>query len=270
MANQALETQLIFQTAIGNQKPHTMRGISDSACPFCDRNLLPPIIKEDGDILLIPNKYPILRGSSPLVLIETKDCDSELSLYPEDRLLRVFRMALDTWEEMMADPQYASVLFLKNHGPFSGGSLRHPHMQIIGLADVDYRLNVREENFLGPVIYRDDAVELNISARPLVGFTEFNGILRDKKGLRDFCLLIQQAVRFVLRYLQGGRFNSYNLFFYRLAGVSYCKIVPRGVTTPLFIGYSIPQVGDNLPALVKDFQTRFFSDQSQIKIRGDL
>ncbi|MEL7624438.1 MAG: DUF4931 domain-containing protein [Clostridiales bacterium] len=258
--NQTTVTQLIFQTAIGKQKPQTLRS-QETPCPFCDRSQLPDVLKEDGDILLVPNKYPILQGSSPLVLIETADCESELSQYEEDHLLRVFRMAFETWEEMMADPAYKSVLFLKNHGPLSGGSLRHPHMQLIGLRDVDYRHNIRHEDYYGPVIYHSPGTELNVSDHPRIGFTEFNAVLTDDKGFKDFCLLIQKAVQYVLRYHQGGRITSYNLFFYRLDGITYCKIMPRYVTTPLFMGYSIPQVVDNLEAIVEDFQKHYFPGQ---------
>ena len=253
----AEETQLIFQTSIGSQKPHTLRS-SDTPCPFCDRSQLPAIYKEDGDILLVPNKYPILKGSTPLVLIETSQCDSELSLYDDQRLLRVFRMAFDSWDEMSADPAYRSVLFLKNHGPLSGGSLRHPHMQLIGLPAVDYHRNIRHQDFYGPVIYARPGVELNISDHPRIGFAEFNVVLKSPQGWETMCRLIQKAVQYVLTYHHGGKVTSYNLFFYHLDGISYCKIIPRFITTPLFIGYSIPQVSDNLQAMVEDFQKHYF------------
>jgi ATP adenylyltransferase/5',5'''-P-1,P-4-tetraphosphate phosphorylase II len=255
---QTTETQLIFQTAVSRQKPHTLRS-QETPCPFCDRSQLPPVLKEDGDILLVPNKYPILKDSRPLVLIETADCDSELSQYDEDRLLRVFRMGFEAWEDMMTDPTVQSVVFFKNHGPLSGGSLRHPHMQLIGLRDVDYRQNICRQDFYGPVVCRSPGTELNISDHPRIGFTEFNAVLTGAEGFRDFCLLIQKTVQYVLRYHQGGRIGSYNLFFYRLEGVTYCKIMPRYVTTPLFMGYSIPQVADDLEAIAEDFQKRFFS-----------
>lgn len=252
------ETQLIFQTSIGSQKPHTLRS-GDSPCPFCDRSQLPAILKEDGDILLVPNKYPILKGSAPFVLIETSECDSELSQYDEDRLLRVFRMAFETWDEMSADPAYRSVLFLKNHGPLSGGSLRHPHMQLIGLPTVDYRRNIQHQDFTGPLIHSLPGAELNLSDHPRIGFAEFNVILKSPGGWKDMCRLIQTAVRYVLTYHHGGKVTSYNLFFYRLDAMTYCKVIPRFVTTPLYIGYSIPQVSDNLRAIVEDARKHYFA-----------
>ena len=254
------ESQLVFQTAISSQKPQTLRS-ADAPCPFCDRSQLPAILKEDGDILLVPNKYPILKGSTPLVLIETSQCDSELSLYDEDRLLRVFRMAFAAWEELSRDPAYRSVLFLKNHGPLSGGSLRHPHMQLIGLPTVDYRRNIRHQFFYGPIIYQEPGVELNISDHPRIGFAEFNVVLKASAAWETMCRLIQKAVQYVLTYHHNGKVTSYNLFFYQLDGLTYCKIIPRFITTPLFIGFSIPQVSDNLQAIVEDFQTHYFAGQ---------
>jgi len=251
--------QLIFRAAIGKQKPFTMRAQGPApACPFCDRSQLPPIIREDGDILLVPNKYPILLGSDPFVLIETCECDSELSLYTEDRLLRVFRMGFGAWREMTASGAYRSVLFIKNHGPLSGGSLRHPHMQLIGLHDIDYRIHIRHEDFYGPVICREDGVQLNVSDHPRVGFAEFNIVLTDEKAFGLFCSFIQKAVRYTLGEYHDGGISSYNLFFYAMDGITYCKVMPRGATTPIYMGYAIPQVSDDLESVAAACRALYF------------
>ena len=252
--------RIIFQSAIGRQKPNTIRDdeLAD-ACPFCDLSQLPPVIRRDGDIILVRNKYPILKNSDPYVLIETRECASELSLYPADKILRVFRMAFDFWNEMLDSGSYRSIMFIKNHGPFSGGSLRHPHTQLIGLYDINCEIHLREESFYGPVIYRQPGIELNISDSPRVGFVEFNILLTDAKAFDAFCLAIQKAVRFVLREFQGGRINSYNLFFHRFGDLTACTIMPRGATTPIFLGYSIPQVADNLDEIARTFRKAYFS-----------
>ncbi|MCL2165934.1 MAG: DUF4931 domain-containing protein [Clostridiales bacterium] len=246
--------QLVFQSAIARQKPFTIRDGDTSACPFCDHSLLPPIKKRDGDILLVPNKYPILKSSDPYVLIETADCDSELSLYSENRLYRVFRMGFDFWKEMTSSGAYRSVMFMKNHGPLSGGSLRHPHMQLIGLYNVDCQAHIRREYFFGPVICRAPGLELNLSDHPRVGFAEFNLVLTEDGAFEPFCRLLQETVQYVLRQFHQGGVDSYNLFFYQLEGVTFCKVMPRVVTTPIFIGYSVPQVTDSPEAVVEDMQ----------------
>jgi len=252
--------QLTYQSAIGSGKPFTIRAQENPApCPFCDHSQLPPVIRQDGDVLLVPNKYPILKGSDPFVLIETGECESELSLYPEERLLRVMGMGFALWREMTSSGSYRSVLFLKNHGPFSGGSIRHPHMQILGFKDVDCYTHVRRASFFGPVIHQAPGVELNVSDHPRVGFVEFNVILSEEDAFNSFCTLIQKAVQYILGYFHNGGVDSYNLFFYPCDGMTCCKIMPRTATTPIFVGYSIPQVTDGLAGVVEDFQERFFS-----------
>ncbi|MCL1848749.1 MAG: DUF4931 domain-containing protein [Clostridiales bacterium] len=267
---------LTYQASIGKDKPITLGAQHGHAvCPFCDRSQLPPVLKQDGDVLLVPNKYPILKGSSPYVLIETSECESELSLYPIDRLVRVLRMGVSHWLDMAASGEYRSVIFIKNHGPFSGGSLRHPHMQIIGFQDVDCYTHVRRDALHGPVIHQAHGVELNVSDRPQVGFVEFNTILSGGAGLIHagdnemgadapeafsyFCLLIQKAVQYLLQYFHNGSIDSYNLFFYAFDGDLYCKAMPRTATTPIFVGYTIPQVTDSLDEIMEDFRERLFS-----------
>ena len=246
---------LVYQSSIGDQKPITLRTQGHaSACPFCDHSQLPAILRQDGDILLVPNKYPVLQGSDPYVLIETSLCDTELSLYADEHLLRVFQMAFDLWRDMLANPAYRSVLFMKNHGPFSGGSLRHPHMQLIGLYHVDAQVHISKADFLGPVIQKEPGVELTISDRPRVGYAEFNVILKDEDAFPAFCRLIQKTVRYVLQHYHEGHVDSYNLFFYALDGLTYCKVMPRLATTPIYIGYTISQVTDNLSSIVEDFR----------------
>ena len=253
--------QLVFQSSIGRQKPNTVRPDEPAdLCPFCDRSLLPPIIKEDGDILLVPNKYPILQNSDPFVIIETAECESELSLYDEGRLLRVFRMAFDAWRGMLNDKRYRSVMFLKNHGPLSGGSLRHPHMQLIGLHDVDFRLLLNDRIFYGPVIHAVSGAQLNISDSPRIGFVEFNAILTDQQSFDAFCLMIQKAVQYILRDFHNGQIASYNLFFYDMSGAVFCKVMPRYATTPVFMGYGIPQVVDNLDVIAEECRKHCFSE----------
>ena len=259
--------QLVFQTGVSRHKPFTINA-QDSACPFCDRSQLPPLIKEDGDILLVPNKYPILKNTTPLVLIETADCQSELSLYPRERLLRVFRMGFESWREMLADSRFRSVLFLKNHGPLSGGSLRHPHMQLIGLWDVDYQPNISLRDFSGPIIHEETGVRLTLSGEPRIGYTEFNLILADSGAFDAFCILVQKTVQYLLWRFHDGRTTSYNLFFYALGGAVYCKVMPRYATTPVFIGYAIPQVTDNLEAVAEDFRQNCFSPEWESHLVG--
>ena len=57
------------------------------------------------------------------------------------------RFALGCWQQMIDSQQYRSVLMYKNKGPLSGGSLVHPHMQIVGLEQEDGYAALTSANF---------------------------------------------------------------------------------------------------------------------------
>ena len=59
----ARQTHLVFDTKIGGTKPVTVVD-KGHKCPFCARDELEGIIAEDGPILLIANKYPVLQTPS--------------------------------------------------------------------------------------------------------------------------------------------------------------------------------------------------------------
>jgi ATP adenylyltransferase/5',5'''-P-1,P-4-tetraphosphate phosphorylase II len=250
-------THLYFQTRVSQDKPMTVNQSKDP-CPFCDRARLRDILLEDGPIILLKNKYPVLADTEPLVLIETDDCSGEFSEYSPEHLLKVMDIAVSQWLMMVKDPRFASVLFLKNHGPLSGGTIRHPHMQIIGLEKIDCCRHIRPSHFQGLRIHSENQVELNLSAHPLVGFYEFNLRTQALESLPTLALLIQKTVHFLLNAFRNKSCNSYNIFFYYIDGAVYCKIIPRYVVTPVFMGYLIPQIPDNLQEILEDFQTRYF------------
>lgn len=235
-------SHLVFNVTIGKQKPENI--INRTAyCPFCHREALEDIIEQRGPIWLIKNKYPVLEATLQTVLIETEDCNSELSLYPKDHLYSVIRFGVEKWLEMTASGQFASVLFYKNHGPCSGGTIRHPHMQIVGLENVNYLEHVQAEHFIGQLIDTCKSVEFNLSTQPRVGFFEFNVLLGDLADLDCMADYIQIAAHYILHSFHRAC-KSYNLFFYHYAGKIIVKIIPRFVSSPLFIGYSIPQIAN--------------------------
>ncbi|WP_162912228.1 DUF4931 domain-containing protein [Staphylococcus sp. EZ-P03] len=85
-------------------------------------------------------------------------------------------------------------------------------------------------------------LELNISKQPIVGFTEFNIILKNNKYKNYFFDNIKSLVRYVLLEFYNGGVNSYNLFLYFKDESMFCKIIPRFITSPYFIGYKLAQV----------------------------
>jgi len=250
-------THLMFHTEIGRQKPNSIRN-KEQSCPFCEREKLIDIIAVDGSIIFLKNKYPVLENTYQTVLIETDDCHGELSIYPEEHLIKLIRLGLTHWLSMIESGKYKSVLFFKNHGPLSGGSIAHPHMQIIGLHDIDYREKVQAIDFEGLVIQEKNGTVFSISTKPRVGFYEFNVKLGKIEDIYSFAKYIQTAAHYLLNNFPFPC-SSYNLFFYQLDGAIYAKIIPRFVTTPIFIGYLIPQVPNNIEWMRNDVKEKYFS-----------
>ena len=166
-------THLFFNTSIGVQKPESIRNKNQS-CPFCAREELTGIIDEDGPILLLKNKFPVLENAFQTVLVETDVCEEEFSQYSKEHLNRLLDFAIRHWIRMEESREYRSVVMFKNHGPLSGGTIAHSHMHIVGLYDLDYHEKICETDFAGVTIHELDGVQFNLSNRPKVGFYEFN------------------------------------------------------------------------------------------------
>lgn len=139
---------LVFDVQQASGKPDDNRR-PGTACPFCDTEELANIIRRDGDCIWLENKFKTLRATRQTVLIESADHDADLVTYAPDELHHVMRFALGCWQQMIDSQQYRSVLMYKNKGPLSGGSLVHPHMQIVGLEQEDGYASLTSANFEG-------------------------------------------------------------------------------------------------------------------------
>lgn len=248
----SLEPILKFNTSIARGKPNSVH--HNHACPFCEVDQLRGIKDIQEPLILLENKYPVIEDSYPLLIIETDQCESDLSEYTEEHLLKLMSFGVTHWLEMEKDPAYQSVIFYKNHGPLSGGTIRHPHMQIIGLKNVDYHETLDASYFEGTVINETSDVVFNLSTQPMIGFTEFNIIMSDDlSGIELFSKFIQQAVKYLLNDFYA-KVSSYNLFFYHWNHQIIAKVVPRFPTSPLFVGFRMRQVSNNLEHIVKDMR----------------
>ena len=119
----------------------------------------------------------------------------------------------------------------------SGGSIRHPHSQIIGLEDYDYHEDITAQNMEGWLLYEDQDVRITLSTHPIIGFFEYNIRFKPDAPVRSVALRLQQVLRYVLRSIANYS-QSYNYFVYNLEdGYDYIKVVARYVTTPLYVGY---------------------------------
>lgn len=256
MENLKQSTHLFFNTAIGIQKPESIRNKNQS-CPFCAREELAEIIDTEDSIILVKNKYPVLSDAFQTVLIETDQCDGDMSVYSKTHLIKLLKFAIRHWTKMDESEDYKSVILFKNHGPLSGGSIAHPHMQIVGLEKMDYMEKVQESDFEGLLIHETKDIEFNLSTKPRVGFYEFNIRMKEEIGIEEFASSLQTAVHYILKSFPFPC-SSYNLFFYRLNSEIICKAVPRFITTPYFIGYSIPQVPSNLEWMTEEIKLRYY------------
>jgi ATP adenylyltransferase/5',5'''-P-1,P-4-tetraphosphate phosphorylase II len=252
-------SHLLFNTSIGVKKPESIRN-KQQACPFCERDQLTDLIEVDGPIILLKNKYPVLENAYQTVLIETDDCQGELSTYSKSHLHRLLSFGIRHWLEMEKSGKWNSVIFFKNYGPLSGGTIAHPHMQIVGLNDIDYREKVDQNAFEGIVIEAKEGVQLSLSTKPRVGFYEFNVEMPNSGYVELFGDYVQTAVHYILNNFPF-KAASYNVFFHHIHKKIVAKIVPRFVTTPLYIGYGIPQVPNNLDWMAEQVKKMYFSSK---------
>ena len=259
-----------FSTTIGKNKPETLV-TGRSECPFCHPESLVDIVETDGDIIFLKNKYNVLTDAEQFVLVESRRCDDGIEQYSSEKLHRLFRLALRHFDRMLKNPDYKSVIFFKNHGPLSGGTIRHPHMQIIGFYDIEPETLYEKDNFVpadNPIIQRD-GITLSASAFPRLGFGEFT-IISDayplsEKSIDTLADFIQYVVRFLLK-LDWRENPSYNLFFYYLQDRQQLalRIMPRHPTSPLFVGYDLRIVPDNI-GLLSEKLKKFILENSSCK-----
>lgn len=252
-----------FDMQIGRQKPETIRH-PDNYCPFCHPEELTDIIATDGPIILLRNKYNVLAGTEQYVLIENDVCDSDIPTYSNSHMQRLLRFSLYHWQKMLDSKRYAEVAFFKNYGPLSGGTIRHPHMQLVAFPKLDQPLAVHLEEFAGELIARENGVEFNISSTPRIGFWELNiipprGPVTCETTIAAIARFMQAGTVYLTRHFHNGRIQSYNIFFYRLDGQIYCKIMPRFATPPLFVGYGLHVRPTNIKETTKELQRLYFA-----------
>lgn len=225
-----------FDPAIAAGKPRSQR---HDPCPFCDTARLTDILAREDDRIWLKNKYPVMRGTEMTVVVETACHESDITNYTRTHWRQILSFSWEKWQQMLADHRFRSVILYRNFGPISGGSIRHPHAQIIGLKDIDYMASIRPEQFDGTLLWEDGDVRVTLSDVPMGSLREFNFRLAHPRSIDVWADRIRELVRY-LTSPEGGERTSYNLFFYPVA-TGMCKVVPRGVTSPLLIGYGLAQ-----------------------------
>lgn len=249
-----------FNISIGQQKPETIHN-EQNICPFCDREHLTDIIATEGDMILLHNKYNVLENADQFVLIESRDCNKDMPAYSTEYMHQLLQFGIKHWRILLASHKYQDVIFFKNYGIFSGGTLHHPHMQLIGFKDIAINpLSCQESDFLGLTIAQKNGVIFNLSTRPRIGFTEFN-IIPDSNAKIDIIAdYIQIAIDYIMKYI-AKKNKSYNIFFYLINKHIRVKIIPRFATSPLFIGYNIRLCSSNIEMTRQKIQAIYFANK---------
>ena len=245
-----------FNTDVGKTKPENLVH-ADAACPFCDVAHLTDIIEVDGDIIFLKNKYKVIEDADQFVLIEGRECKSDMPDYPKEKMRRVIRMGIKHWKNLLASGKYQEVLFFKNYGVMSGGTIRHPHMQLVGFPKLNSELLFDEAELRGIVIAKRGGVEFNISNCPRVGFGELNVVVEKNGSLDALADFIQVAVHYAMNFFNK-RCTSYNIFFYRRAEKIFAKVMPRYATSPYFVGYNIHFLPNNIERIAAEIREYYF------------
>lgn len=260
---------IVFQLNAAKDKPQSYRKTKKkkNVCPFCDVETLTDIYKRQGDMIWLHNKYPTLRDTIQTVLIESHDHNGDISIYTREHNRKLMKFALSCFETMNDSNDYRSVLWYKNFGPHSGGSLSHPHMQIVGFKHENGYKYIQPDNFEGESLFKSKNVEVNIAKHPVQGYTELNINLLNKNDLNLWADWIQSGSKYMLNIMYDGRCDSYNLFFYpRKDGGICAKFITRFEAPPYFVGYKLSQVNDGI-ALDKEARRfrKFFDNGSKLE-----
>ena len=236
---------LIFEFAVAKDKPSNFNGNKSNVCPFCDVKNLTDIYQKNGSMIWLANRFPTLKDTKQTVLIESDDHDGDVSNYPQAYNRKLMRFALACFDKMQQNNAFKSVLWYKNFGPKSNGSLSHPHMQIVGLNKEDGYKYIHENNFTGVTVFETNDIEVNFATHPVQGFQEINVNLLKRSGLNVWSDWIQSGVQYTLKKMYDGRCDSYNLFFYPNENKICCKIIPRFYAPPYFVGYKLSERNDD-------------------------
>lgn len=147
---------------------------TDPNCPFCEGNegktpaelsVVAPAGRAPNSpgwhVRVIPNRFPTVAADIELrsatgprllqspafgyheVVIESPNHSPSLGFLPSEQAARVMRTCRDRVRELSGRPHVGTVTLFENTGPESGGSLWHPHAQLVTVPELSPAL--REE-----------------------------------------------------------------------------------------------------------------------------
>lgn len=246
-------------TQTNSTKPSTVHNQS-APCPFCSFAQLKKegnVLASDKDLLWIKNKFSTLPQSVQTVIVETEDCHAGFSSYSLEKAQQVLSFSIDKWLEFCRKPEFSSALLFKNAGAFSGASIHHPHMQVIGLKEHQGHAGLSPSSFSGITLFEDHTCSISMSEKPKTEFYEFNLHLKIL-SLDTLSYAVCSLSHFILNELNP-KFKSYNFAFYLIDGHIYMKIFSRYPTSVYLLGYNLQQLPDNIGSIAKKIQQTYFS-----------
>lgn len=255
---------LLFHSEIGHKKPETILN-QDASCDFCCPEKLVGIIArekiaegDDGEIILVKNKFNVVENADQFVLIECgkKFCREDFPKYSFAHQTQLLQFVLSWWRRLSQN--YQATFLFKNYGFLAGGTMRHPHMQIIGLhkniQSFDVTKTIEPASFHGTIIFKNDFLEVNFPDRPNVGFGECNIIVKNfsKESIAALAPILSLSIQFLTQSFSKTQ-GCYNLFFYAWEGGFVVKVIPRYPTSPYLIGYDIRFTSTSTNRLAQKF-----------------
>jgi UDPglucose--hexose-1-phosphate uridylyltransferase len=152
---------------------------AEADCPFCEGHeartppevaaVRGPTTEPDGPgwtVRAIPNRFPtvsspstppVLESSRPFerapaagvheVVIAGPQHSPDLGYLPPEHLRALFRLLRDRVRSLTDRPGIGAVLLFENRGPESGGTLPHPHLQLVATELVPFRLEEERAGF---------------------------------------------------------------------------------------------------------------------------
>ncbi len=237
-----------YDFSLGRKKPENIVQ-TQNACPFCDVSSLTNIIDREGEFIFLRNKYNVMRDSDMFVLVEADRCGVDMPDYTPEHMRALIRFGVRHWEALRDSGRYEAVIFYKNHGHLSGGTMRHAHMQIVAFHHADPSLMIDRESMEGITIAEKDGAVLSVATKPRHGYGEFN-IIGKKESLDAMADYLQKTVAFIVSQFKHSG-DSYNIFFYHLDDKIAIKVLPRMITSPLLIGYGIRLLPPSLDDLIE-------------------
>lgn len=211
---------LVFRGDKAKGKPENIRNVN-GWCPFCHPEQLTDIFRREGDIIWLMNKYRTIEDTTQTIIVESSDHVGDPSNYTSAQMRRILHFAVECWHEMKRSGRYERVLMFKNFGPLSGGSLRHPHLQIVGLGRAAGAPRPMNGLLSGIEAWGSPNARALVTDRPFVGPAELTAVARDARDpvcLDELADVIRACVTYLLGTYHGGRCGSYNLFFFEDEG----------------------------------------------------